>query len=199
MNGIRNGTRGVSEPYRMFTSRAEYRLLLREDNADLRLTERGRELGLVDDQRWAVFNAKREAVDAERARLKNKADLLKRPEYSYTDIVADPSVGESDALRAMDDEQREQVELQIEVQAKYAGYIDRQEREIAKHAKQEQLRLPEDIDYAVVDGLSNEARQRLETVRPVTLGQASRLEGMTPSAVSLLLIHLKKRQLRRSA
>lgn len=96
-------------------------------------------------------------------------------------------------------EQREQVELQIEVQAKYAGYIDRQQREIAKHAKQEQLRLPEDIDYAVVDGLSNEARQRLESTRPVTIGQASRLEGMTPSAVSLLLIHLKKRTLKKSA
>ena len=192
-------TRGVSEPYRMFTSRAEYRLLLREDNADQRLTPAGRQLGLVDDERWAVFNAKREAVDAERARLQKKVDLLKRPEYSYADIVADPEVGPSDALQAMSDEQREQVELQIEVEAKYAGYIDRQEREIAKHAKQEQLRLPEDIDYATVDGLSNEARQRLEAVRPVTLGQASRLEGMTPSAVSLLLIHLKKRTLKKSA
>ncbi len=99
----------------------------------------------------------------------------------------------------MTDEQREQVELQIEVEAKYAGYIDRQEREIAKHAKQEQLRLPEDIDYGDVDGLSHEARQRLDSVRPVTLGQASRLEGMTPSAVSLLLIHLKKRTLKKSA
>ena len=99
----------------------------------------------------------------------------------------------------MRDEQREQVELQVEVQAKYAGYIDRQEREIAKHAKQESLRLPEDIDYAAVDGLSNEARQKLAAARPVTLGQASRLEGMTPSAVSLLLIHLKKRQLQKSA
>jgi tRNA uridine 5-carboxymethylaminomethyl modification enzyme len=108
-------------------------------------------------------------------------------------------VGLSEDLQGMTDEQREQVELQIEVQAKYAGYIDRQQREIAKHAKQEQLRLPEDIDYATVDGLSNEARQRLESTRPVTIGQASRLEGMTPSAVSLLLIHLKKRQLRRSA
>ncbi|MGI9201163.1 MAG: tRNA uridine-5-carboxymethylaminomethyl(34) synthesis enzyme MnmG, partial [Woeseiaceae bacterium] len=192
-------TRGVSEPYRMFTSRAEYRLLLREDNADLRLTEQGRELGLVNDMRWSVFNAKRDAVDAERARLKNKAELLKRPEYSYADVIADPEIGPSEALQGMAEEQREQVELQIEVQAKYAGYIDRQEREIAKHAKQEQLRLPEDIDYAAVDGLSNEARQRLESTRPVTIGQASRLEGMTPSAVSLLLIHLKKRTLKKSA
>jgi tRNA uridine 5-carboxymethylaminomethyl modification enzyme len=110
-----------------------------------------------------------------------------------------PDVGASDVTQGMPDEQREQVELQLEVEAKYAGYIERQEREIAKHAKQEQLRLPDDIDYTAVDGLSNEARQRLESSRPITLGQASRLEGMTPSAVSLLLIHLKKRQLRRSA
>jgi tRNA uridine 5-carboxymethylaminomethyl modification enzyme len=192
-------TRGVSEPYRMFTSRAEYRLLLREDNADLRLTEKGRELGLVDDERWAVFSAKCAALDAERSRLGNAVELLKRPEHHYRDVVAEADIGPSAALHAMPDEQREQVELQIEVQAKYAGYIDRQQREIAKHAKQERLRLPEDIDYAVVDGLSNEARQRLEATRPVTIGQASRLEGMTPSAVSLLLIHLKKRQLRRSA
>ncbi|MGI9222421.1 MAG: tRNA uridine-5-carboxymethylaminomethyl(34) synthesis enzyme MnmG [Woeseiaceae bacterium] len=190
-------TRGVSEPYRMFTSRAEYRLLLREDNADLRLTPAGRELGLVDDERWSIFTAKREAVDNERARLKNKVDLLKRPDYGYAEVVAE--VGPSETLQSMPAEQREQVELQIEVQAKYAGYIDRQQREIAKHAKQEQLRLPDDIDYTAVDGLSNEARQRLEATRPVTIGQASRLEGMTPSAVSLLLIHLKKRTLKKSA
>ena len=108
-------------------------------------------------------------------------------------------IGESEALRGMPAEQREQVEQQVEVQAKYAGYIDRQEREIAKHAKQESLRLPADIDYARVDGLSNEARQRLDAARPATLGQASRLEGMTPSAVSLILVHLKKRQLQKSA
>ena len=192
-------TRGVSEPYRMFTSRAEYRLMLREDNADLRLTPIGRARGLVDDRRWSVFNDKRAAIDSERNRLKGAADLLKRPEYSYSDVIALPDVGASDVTATMNDEQREQVELQLEVQAKYAGYIDRQQREIAKHAKQESLRLPEDIDYAIVGGLSNEARQRLESSRPVTLGQASRLEGMTPSAVSLLLIHLKKRQLRRSA
>jgi tRNA uridine 5-carboxymethylaminomethyl modification enzyme len=192
-------TRGVSEPYRMFTSRAEYRLTLREDNADVRLTPTGRELGLVDDDRWATFSEKCDAVTKERARLKGAAKLLKRPEYRYSDIVAMPEIGASDVTRNMPDEQREQVELQLEVEAKYAGYIDRQEREIAKHAKQEQLRLPEDIDYSAVDGLSNEARQRLESSRPLTLGQASRLEGMTPSAVSLLLIHLKKRQLRRTA
>jgi tRNA uridine 5-carboxymethylaminomethyl modification enzyme len=197
-------TRGVSEPYRMFTSRAEYRLMLREDNADLRLTPKGRALGLVDDERWRVFNEKCKAVAAEQLRLAGKsadgtkaAALLKRPEYGYAEVAA--RVGRSDALMEMPDEQREQVELQVEVQAKYAGYIDRQEREIAKHAKQESLRLPEDLDYDTVDGLSNEARQKLIAARPATLGQASRLEGMTPSAVSLLLVHLKKRQLQKSA
>jgi tRNA uridine 5-carboxymethylaminomethyl modification enzyme len=201
-------TRGVSEPYRMFTSRAEYRLMLREDNADLRLTPMGRELGLVDDERWATFNAKREAVEKEQARLDSimvksvgakAAALLKRPEYKYRDVVGLPEVGASDDESLRNDEQYEQVALQIEVRAKYAGYIDRQEKEIAKHAKQESLRLPEDIDYEAVVGLSNEARQRLVAARPITLGQASRLEGMTPSAVSLLLIHLKKRQLKKSA
>jgi len=192
-------TRGVSEPYRMFTSRAEYRLTLREDNADQRLTSIGREFGLIDDMRWLAFNNKVDAIEKERGRLKGAAKLLKRPEYRYRDIIAMPEVGESDVTRGMPEEQREQVELQIEVEAKYAGYIDRQDREIAKHAKQESLRLPEDIDYTAVDGLSNEARQKLLQARPVTLGQASRLEGMTPSAVSLLLIHLKKRQLQKSA
>ena len=197
-------TRGVSEPYRMFTSRAEYRLLLREDNADLRLTPRGRELGLVDDERWATFQTKCAAVAAEQERFAatsangaRAAALLKRPELGYAEVV--DMIGRSDALGELHDEQREQVELQVEVQAKYAGYIDRQEREIAKHAKQESLRLPDDIDYATVDGLSNEARQKLIKARPTTLGQASRLEGMTPSAVSLILVHLKKRQLQKSA
>ncbi len=197
-------TRGVSEPYRMFTSRAEYRLMLREDNADLRLTPKGRELGLVDDERWEVFETKREAVAVEQQRFASTSAngtraeaLLKRPEFGYRDVVE--LIGESEALQQLPAEQREQVELQVEVQAKYAGYIDRQEREIAKHAKQESLRLPEDIDYGAVDGLSHEARQKLIAARPATLGQASRLEGMTPSAVSLLLIHLKKRQLKKSA
>ena len=197
-------TRGVSEPYRMFTSRAEYRLMLREDNADLRLTPKGRELGLVDDERWAIFEAKCEAVAAEQqrfaatpARGTRAAALLKRPELGYAEVV--DLIGRSEALDTLHEEQREQVELQVEVQAKYAGYIERQEREIAKHAKQESLRLPEDIDYTTVDGLSNEARQKLISARPTTLGQASRLEGMTPSAVSLILVHLKKRQLQKSA
>ena len=217
-------TRGVSEPYRMFTSRAEYRLMLREDNADFRLTPVGRRLGLVDDLRWSVFKRKRETVAREQQRLGGimlrpasfsendmrlvgkelqrectAAELLRRPELDYTAVSGLSMVGKLDAGELCSDEQREQVELQLEVQAKYAGYIDRQEREIAKQVKQESLRLPDDIDYGAVDGLSNEARQRLEASRPVTLGQASRLEGMTPSAVSLILIHLKKRQLRKSA
>lgn len=217
-------TRGVSEPYRMFTSRAEYRLTLREDNADLRLTPKGRELGLVDDERWAVFTAKRDAVEREQARFDSimirpgkltendkrligreltrestATDFLRHPEMNYESVSGLSAVGALDASELISDEQREQVELQLEVQAKYAGYIERQEREIAKHAKQESLRLPDDMDYEVVDGLSNEARQRLVASRPTTLGQASRLEGMTPSAVSLLLIHLKKRQLQKTA
>jgi tRNA uridine 5-carboxymethylaminomethyl modification enzyme len=201
-------TRGVSEPYRMFTSRAEYRLMLREDNADIRLTSKGRELGLVNDERWDMFNAKCEAVEKEQARLDGimvksagaKAGaLLKRPEYKYRDVVALPEVQASTDDSLTTAEQFEQVALQLEVRAKYAGYIDRQEREIAKHAKQESLRLPEDIDYEAVTGLSNEARQRLTKARPSTVGQASRLEGMTSSAVSLLLIHLKKQQLKKSA
>ena len=217
-------TRGVSEPYRMFTSRAEYRLTLREDNADLRLTPIGRELGLVDDARWALFEQKREAVVREQTRLASiivrpnamndhdreaigvdlqkettAANLLRRPELSYSKISKLTNVGMIDDEDITFDELREQIEQQLDVQAKYAGYIERQQREIARQEKQETLRLPVNIDYATVDGLSNEARQRLETSRPVTLGQASRLEGMTPSAVSLILVHLKKRQLKKSA
>ncbi len=217
-------TRGVSEPYRMFTSRAEYRLTLREDNADERLTPIGRELGIVDDRRWSLFGQKQDAIAREQRRLDailvrpadvdeadratlgrelarecTASDLLRRPELCYRDVTALRSVGPMANESFEFAEQAEQVELAIEVRAKYAGYIDRQQREIAKHAKQEQLKLPSDIDYASVDGLSNEARQKLELARPATLGQASRLEGMTPSAVSLLLIHLKKRQLAKSA
>jgi len=217
-------TRGVSEPYRMFTSRAEYRLTLREDNADLRLTPVGRDMHLVDDARWTLFNKKRDAVTAEQARLSGiivqpksmndsdqvaigvelqkesvAVDLLRRPELSYEKISKLAVVGAFDEDGPVFDELREQIVLQLDVQAKYQGYIERQAREIVRQEKQESLRLPADIDYDSVNGLSNEARQRLASTRPVTLGQASRLEGMTPSAVSLILIHLKKRQLKKSA
>jgi tRNA uridine 5-carboxymethylaminomethyl modification enzyme len=217
-------TSGVSEPYRMFTSRAEYRLLLREDNADLRLTPKGRELGLVDEQRWQALESKRAAVAAEQRRLKglyirknelsdadrevlgeefkrdcSAADLLRRPELKYADIAGLSLVGEGSWRASLSDEQRGQVELQLEVQARYAGYIIRQQREIEQHAKQYALRLPEDLDYGTVSGLSNEAMQRLSRARPATLGHASRLEGVTPASVSLLLIYMKKRLLRRTA
>ena len=216
-------SRGASEPYRMFTSRAEYRLMLREDNADRRLTPIGRELGLVDDQRWSAFEAKCAAVHGERERLAARfirddelndadretlgtgiqreckaAELLRRPELRYADVARLSAVGAGSWRDDFGEEQREQIELQLEVQAKYAGYIERQQREIEKHARQESLRLPDDLDYRRVDGLSNEARQRLEAARPATLGLAARLEGVTPSAVSLLLIHLKKRYLRQT-
>jgi tRNA uridine 5-carboxymethylaminomethyl modification enzyme len=217
-------TRGVSEPYRMFTSRAEYRLLLREDNADLRLTPVARNLGLVDSERWQAFERKLEAVATEQQRLAarfihktglsdgdrailgdgfqrecNAADLLRRPEFRYEDIEKLSAVGAGPWRDGIAAEEAEQIALQLEVQAKYAGYIERQEREIEKHSRQETQRLPEDFDYASVTGLSNEARQRLEKVRPSTLGQASRLEGVTSATISLLLIYLKKREMRRSA
>ncbi len=209
-------TRGVSEPYRMFTSRAEYRLTLREDNADSRLTPVGRELGLVDDARWQLYERKEALKAREQARLEGlmltpaslrqadrdalglskestAAALLRRPELSYAKIA--PIVGSFADEEDVFDELREQVELGLDVEAKYAGYIERQQREIARQSKQESLELPGDLDYTGVDGLSNEARQRLIAAKPRTLGQAARLEGMTPSAVSLILIHLKKLKL----
>jgi tRNA uridine 5-carboxymethylaminomethyl modification enzyme len=198
-------------------------LLLREDNADLRLTPVGRDLGVVDDHRWQLFNEKRDAVSREQERLQEilvrpadfddsdrkilgamqrecrASDLLRRPELGYADLIALSAVGAGCWQQQLSDEQIGQVVQQLEVQARYAGYIERQQREIHKHAKQEALLLPDDIDYASVTGLSTEARQRLEGARPLTLGHASRLEGVTPSTVSLLLIHLKKRHLQRSA
>lgn len=192
-------TRGAPEPYRMFTSRAEHRLLLREDNADLRLTEQGRELGLVDDERWTFYGRKRDAALAEVARLSglrtkgvSAFDLLRRPEVSYADlpgVEASPMAG----LAELDDRLPAAVRLQVEVRAKYSGYIERQQDEIDRQRKHEELPLPRDLDYGNVAGLSNEVRQRLAVARPDTLGQASRLPGITPAAVSVLLVHLKRR------
>jgi tRNA uridine 5-carboxymethylaminomethyl modification enzyme len=188
------------------------------------LTPVGRGLGIVDDHRWQTFINKRDAVAEELERLQGimvrsvamsesdaqilqgglqkesrAADLLRRPELGYKEVTALSMVGSGEWRDGMSTEQAEQVELQLEVQARYQGYIERQQREIDKHAKQEQLLLPADIEYASVTGLSTEARQRLEVTRPQTIGHASRLEGVTPATVSLLLIHLKKRYLQRSA
>ena len=186
-------TRGTTEPYRMFTSRAEHRLLLREDNADRRLTPEGRELGLVDDLRWAAFSAKladiataRDALLAHRVRDgQHKVaalELLRRPEVTYASLVQD---GMAPAAAPA-------IAEQIEIDVKYAGYIDRQSAEVARSARHEQSRIPEHFDYAVVTGLSNEVRAKLAEHRPETLGQAGRIPGVTPAAVSLLLIHLRK-------
>jgi tRNA uridine 5-carboxymethylaminomethyl modification enzyme len=203
-------TRGTSEPYRMFTSRAEYRLLLREDNADLRLTPIGRELGLVGERRWRVFNAHREAIEREQQRLRDlcirpgsaagqalearlgaplgreqrACDLLRRPELDYAALTAldgiGPGVGDA------------RVAEQVEVQAKYSGYIDRQQLEIERHRRHEEQPLPFDLDYDQVRGLSAEVREKFRRHRPQTLGQAARIPGVTPAAISLLLVHLKK-------
>ncbi|HEX9685839.1 MAG TPA: tRNA uridine-5-carboxymethylaminomethyl(34) synthesis enzyme MnmG [Burkholderiales bacterium] len=204
-------TRGVSEPYRMFTSRAEYRLSLREDNADLRLTEIGRRLGVVDDARWTAFSRKREAIEREQARLKvtwissqllpvagaarapdqpparecSLLELLRRPDVNYALLTALPGAGP-----AVEDAQ---VAEQVEIQAKYQGYIERQREEIARYEHYENLKLPHDLDYASLRGLSVEARQKLDRHRPETLGQASRISGVTPAAVSVLLVYLKRR------
>lgn len=202
---------GTREPYRMFTSRAEYRLLLREDNADMRLTEKGRELGLVDDARWEAFCKKREAIEVETQRMRttwiqpNSAeanaltakmpaelareysllDLLKRPELTYDDLgslkgeaVSDPQVAE-----------------QVEINTKYAGYINRQTDDIERMRQHENTVIPVEFDYMSVEGLSNELKQKLSEARPETLSRASRIPGVTPAAVSLILIYLKKRGL----
>jgi tRNA uridine 5-carboxymethylaminomethyl modification enzyme len=214
-------TRGVADPYRMFTSRAEYRLSLREDNADLRLTEKGRELGLVDDLRWAAFCRKRDAIAAEQERLKatwvnpkivaaddcqrvlgkpieheySLFELLRRPEVAWRELVSLPIDGVLPAAPEID----AAVIEQLEIAAKYQGYIDRQAEEVAKSASYESTELPDDIDYAKVAGLSNEVRQKLQQHRPQTIGQASRIQGITPAAISLLLIHLKRLNLSRAA
>ena len=203
-------TLGAQEPYRMFTSRAEYRLILREDNADMRLTEKGREIGLVDDHRWSVFEAKREAIAQEEQRLKdtwirpgtavgeavmekfntpltheyNLLNLLARPEINYLDLIAVTGGGITDV----------QIAEQLEIKTKYAGYLDRQLDDIAKLRASEAVKLPEDIDYTQISGLSKEIQQKLVASRPETLGQASRIPGVTQAAVSLLMVHLKKRK-----
>ena len=195
-------TQGAPEPYRMFTSRAEFRLRLREDNADLRLTPKGRELGLVNDERWAAFEQKRALVEAEVARLQSARvpsvagkesawEWLRRPESRYTEVVAHADVGA--AAMPEDEWLAQQVIEQVDVQAKYAGYLAKQDVEVARQQRHGETALPADIDYALVDGLTNEARHRLARHRPATLGLASRLPGITPATVALLLIHLKKR------
>ena len=195
-------TQGAPEPYRMFTSRAEFRLRLREDNADLRLTPVGRELGLVNDERWAAFEQKRALVEGEVARLQSARvpsaagkesawEWLRRPESRYAEVVAHGDVGSGSLPE--DDWLAQQVVEQVDVQAKYAGYLAKQDVEVARQQRQGETALPADIDYALVDGLTNEARHRLARHRPATLGLASRLPGITPATVSLLLIHLKKR------
>jgi tRNA uridine 5-carboxymethylaminomethyl modification enzyme len=206
-------TRGVSEPYRMFTSRAEYRLQLREDNADLRLTETGRKLGLVDDARWKAFGEKREAIDRETARLKatwaqpskiniqNQIDVIGQPlerEHSLFDLLRRPNVTYAALKPWMHEDAVDSataVAEQVEIAAKYAGYIERQKEEIERQLSQEQLSLPPDLDYTSVRGLSKEAQQKLNEHRPETVGQASRIQGITPAAISLLLVHVKRRSL----
>ncbi len=201
-------TRGTAEPYRMFTSRAEYRLLLREDNADLRLTPIGRELGMVDDVRWAAFEAKREAIAREQQRLRdtwarpaevqNAEALLGGPllrEYRLEELLRRPDVSYaalSELLPGFEPVKDDQVAEQIEVQLKYAGYIERQHEEIARQQRNEHTVIPENLDYCAVRGLSAEVQEKLTRARPTTIGQASRIPGVTPAAISLLLIYLKK-------
>ncbi len=205
-------TRGVAEPYRMFTSRAEYRLSLREDNADARLTGQGRRLGLVDDRRWQAFSEKQSAIAREQERLKstwlspgklaeadavrlfgkplereyNLHDLLRRPEVTYAQLMSLP-IGAGDA--GLSDPAAIE---QVEIRAKYQGYIDRQQNEVAKTLAHEEARFPEDFDFTAISGLSHEVQQKLALHRPQTLGQASRIQGVTPAAVSILLVHLKR-------
>lgn len=202
-------TRGIREPYRMFTSRAEYRLLLREDNADLRLTEQGRKLGLIPDTQWAAFEQRREAIEQERNRLRDTwihpaqlnselfqnifgdgtakptraLDLLNRSNVNYTTLMQIPGIGPGSTLIGVGE--------QLEIQAHYAGYIERQHQEIARQRRHEETPLPENLDYTQIHSLSTEVREILLRFRPTTIGQAARISGITPAAISLLLIHLK--------
>jgi tRNA uridine 5-carboxymethylaminomethyl modification enzyme len=219
-------TRGTSEPYRMFTSRAEHRLLLREDNADQRLTPVGRELGLVDDLRWRLFEEKQRLTEAEIARLRqvrlqphdvpeewqqrvlgtrmsrdaSAYELLLRPEVGYDQVLEVAGLPDwALALCSIDERLPSQIRTQIEVRSQYAGYIERQHEEVERQRRNEETRLPADLDYRQVSGLSHEVRQRLTETRPATLGQAGRIPGVTPAALSLLLIHMKKRNAARVA
>jgi tRNA uridine 5-carboxymethylaminomethyl modification enzyme len=207
-------TRGTTEPYRMFTSRAEYRLSLREDNADLRLTPKGRELGVVGDERWASFEARRDWLASETSRLSgifvrpvdvpagagveplardsSAYQLLRRPDVDYRDVASLARVGASPALDALEPEVAEQWIGSLEIDAHYAGYVARQSTEIERQKQQDGTALPADLDYARVPGLSNEIREKLGRIRPHDIAQASRISGMTPAAISLLLVHLKK-------
>ncbi|MDH4396255.1 MAG: tRNA uridine-5-carboxymethylaminomethyl(34) synthesis enzyme MnmG [Limnobacter sp.] len=216
-------TKGVTEPYRMFTSRAEYRLSLREDNADQRLTPVGRQMGLVDDTRWAAFCEKRETVEREKERLKstwvnprvvnaaeservlnkvmdheyNLYDLLKRPNVDYNSLMG---MKKDDGQPVLSGRlESEQLISQLEIEVKYAGYVTRQQQEIERSAGNEALRLPADLDYTSVTGLSKEVQQKLNTWKPETIGQAGRIQGITPAAISLLMVHLKKRDLLNAA
>jgi tRNA uridine 5-carboxymethylaminomethyl modification enzyme len=212
-------TRGAPEPYRMFTSRAEHRLMLREDNADLRLTEIGRKLGLVDEARWRKFSEKREAIECETARLQSilvrpgdipedqsaaifsapltreahALELLRRPEMTHRKLTSLARIGTAEIAP--------EVAEQVEISVRYAGYIERQQAEIERNRRQEETPLPAGFDFHAVRGLSNEVREKFDQVRPQTLGQAARIPGVTPAAISILLVHLKKRgaKLRKSA
>jgi tRNA uridine 5-carboxymethylaminomethyl modification enzyme len=214
-------TRGTREPYRMFTSRAEHRLLLREDNADLRLTPIGRELGLVDDERWQMFQQKQSLSDAEVERLtrtrihpdtvppewtervlkaplgRDQAafDLLRRPEVAYDELLEIAGAPDWWTGTAIDDRLPAQIRAQVEVRAKYAGYIERQQDEIDRQRRNEETALPANLDYLAIAGLSTEVRQKLAEIQPTTVGQAARIPGVTPAAISILLVHLKKRSL----
>jgi tRNA uridine 5-carboxymethylaminomethyl modification enzyme len=213
-------SKGVTEPYRMFTSRAEFRLQLREDNADMRLTEAGRQMGLVDDVRWEAFSRKLEAVSRETERLKstwvnprnlpaaeaervlgkaidheyNLFDLLRRPGVTLSGLMtlSEGCYASPDVSRETLGDDWSAVVEQVEIAAKYSGYIGRQREEVERSARYEHMKLPADLDYMQVTALSIEARQKLSKYRPETLGQASRISGMTPATISLLLIHLKK-------